>query len=432
MKEKRFKGRKWSKVGIVLVTALIVIFSGIAIAYGKTDLREAVDAHKENHTEAEKQGLTVTLNLIGSVYTVPEYENGANLVSQAHGILIQNQWDEMQNITEKMVRGDDRELEMVLAKLDDASKRKHLIFRRDLTNPLSYDNAQVRGAQLQNVDSVVRFLTRLAHFAADRSDLWRAKKCLDMAASISGMTDEDGTVLATLARVEAADLIHRELRSIIERHGKSKPWRDEVIESALVKLDRPYDIKRMVRIEHCFATSVIDRLLTDPKSVYSEAGEESPTPVAMALPKNFNYTKLIPTFKKANQSRIDEAFAAVASKLRSDNYNAVEAERAFDEMETRAHKDDLSYMLLSVVAPSFSSVNRALATESAYRNALFQSLQILKTGQNPQNGLPLKDRIWDSDGSKLRLVSIEGKWIVSSTRLDMQGNKSYWDVQLPM
>lgn len=418
---------RWSKplaVGAIVGTILVCI---VGVAYSKTDIGEAAKDAQKNKAEAEAQSLLFTSDQVAKLYSVPDAENGASLVKEVLNVVKENAWDS-QRVTEQMVAQKQAVFDSAFAKLEEASKRKYLIFKRPLSSP----NA-IMYPEYSNIKSWVKFLCLLAHLASERGDAAKAQRYLGVAAHLSTVTDSEGILISVLVRVATAIIVETELKEIFAAHGKEPAWQ-QAIEKTLQRLDKPYDAKKILMLEHWFAVSAVDEVMKDPSAFYSSFGGSSGTPMSLRA------GKYIPRFKEANLSRINKAYAVAAALVPSDPYDFVKTKTAYRSLEESSMKQGMSYTLLSIVAPVFSQSIIAMSREVSYRNALLQAVTLVKQGQDPRRGLPLKDRHrFDLDDKDLRIKQVNGRWVIYSVGynlsdeggVELNNLKGDWVIKLP-
>ena len=420
-KKKGGKALKVAAVGLVLILAIA------GFAYSRTDLNQAANNDAKYELEAKKLGLFFNSDEVAAIYNVDPADNSADILTPVLKIPKENKWDKPKNLTEEMVRSKWQEFETGIQAIEEASKRKHLIFKRDLSSPgaISYP-------QYSDLKAWVQLLSSMAHFASEKNDIASARRYLLDAAYICSVLDEEGTLIGALVRISSATTLETEMKKILSARGRDSAWQ-EVLQDTIKKLDKPYDLKRILAIEHWFAVWGVNAITKTPEFWGSMNGDGSVPPV-------IRFSKWIPRFKAANMSRVNETYVNLVSQLPSDPYDFASTRKAFTGMDQIVTHPGISYTVLSMVAPVFSNSSVVMAREVAQRNALEQALALLKPGANPENGLPLRDRrLRDIDGSNLRLKSVNGQWVIYSIWWDMiddggvesKNLKGDWVVHLP-
>ena len=393
---------RWSKPLAIAVIVMTILVCIVGLGLNQTDIGDGAKTYQDNRAKAEKQDMFFSLDQIKQMYAVPESENGASLVTQVLPIIRKNKWDDTKKLTEQVVRDHWPEFESALGKLEEASGKKYLIFKRDLSNPI-----MVTYPEYSDLKNWVKFLSQMAHYASEKGDAKQAKRYLNVAAYLCVATDDEGTLIGNLVRVAQSTIVEFELQKIVHAHGKDTAWLDAV-ETTLKRLDEPYDFKKTLQLEHWFSITAVDLVMKDPQSFSNGIGSSS-------VPNVLRYAKYIPRFKNSNLSRIHEAYATTVAALPKDRYDFSQTRKAYESMDQFASRQGLSYTLLSLIAPVYSQTSQAMSKEVAYRNVLFQAVTLLKSGEDPAKGLPLKDRhILDLDGKHLKLKKVKGIWTVYS------------------
>ncbi len=420
--EKPSKLRKPLIVSTVLITIIICIFSG---AYSRTDLGEAAGSYEKNKKAAEDQGLIFNSEQAAKLYAVPAEENAAELITSILQTPRKYHWDK-ETVKEADIKPHWAEFEAAVAKIEEASRRKYLIFPRNLDNPIT-----ILYPQYADLKYWVKLLMYEAIWARARNDSKSAERYLLAAAYIASVTDDEGILIANLVRVAESAIIEKELREILESKGTDPAWRD-VVANTIHRLDKPYNVKRSIQLEHWFATFATDLMVKNPKEISAMNGQSS-TPITMRI------APYIPRFGKANQSRVHWAYAKMASGLPADPYDFTATRAALQGMDINASSQSLSYTALSIAAPVFTQFSEALAKEVANRNVLSQAIELYKSGVDPAKGLPLPGHYRnDIDMKPMRLKKVKGVWTVYSIGpdktddggADMVKQKGDWAVHI--
>lgn len=427
MEEVKTTGNRWAKPMGIAVIILTIVACILALGFAKTDLGAAAQDYEKNKTAAAQSGLYFASDEIRKLYAVPEEENGAELVQSTLPVIRKIKLEDPKKLTAESVEKHWAMLEPEIAKLEEASKRKYVIFQRDLANPI-----MILYPQFADFKSWVKYLSYSAKFAAEKGDASKARRCLDIAAFLANAADDEGILIGDLVRIACSAIIQVQLKEIVHKRGRQPEWQN-VVEATLRRLDHPHDAKTFLKIEHWFATTGVELVMKDPKSFYSDMGGGS-------TPNELRFGRYLPRFKTANLSRIHEAYAGVMQKIPDDPYDLQATMRAYEGLDVYNSKQGMSYTMLGIVAPVFSQAITAMAKEVATRNALFQAVAMLKTGAKPENGLPMKGRyLMDIDGKNLRIKKASKGWIIYSVwgdKVDDGGQeftngKGDWVVHLP-
>ena len=397
---------RWKKplIGAGIVT--VIIFCGLAAGLSRTDLNEAAGAYDKNKSDAEQAGLYFDRSQVDALYAVPAADNGAQLIQSVLPVIQKLKLDNSKPIAPGFLAAHSAEIEPAVATIEEASHRKYLMFKRDFSNPAATPFPEFSG-----VKRWVAVLVQLGHDAAEKKEYAKTQRYLTLAAYLSNKMDSEGLLIGVLVRIACLAVVEKELKGMISAHGND-PATIQVIDEVLVALDQPYDLKKPIRIEHWFGTSMVDAFLNDPKTYASLSG-------STGIPNEIRYGKYLPRFKRANLSRIYRFYADAANGMPADSADLVGIQQGFSSMDLAAMKPGLSYSMLGVMAPVFSQTGVAIAKEIAQRNALRQAVALIKSGAAPGAGLPLKGRFaMDVDGKPIRMKKLESGWIVYSVGMD--------------
>lgn len=388
----------------------LIMICGIAIGLNRTDLSAASGEYEKSRADARKEGLYFTREQIEANYAIPDSENGAKLIAPILPLPGKLKLEKNNGYPEATVMSHWAELEPAIAKFEEASQRPHLKFKRDFSNP-----AATMFPEYSFARGWVTLFVRLGHFAIEKNDFNGAKKYWSLAAYLANKQDEEGFLIGTLVRISCAAIIEKELQKTISTRGK-EPRIQEVLQSVLTKLDQPYDMKAPLKVENWFATTSVDQFLKDPSSL-NEMGYGN------SLPNEVKYGRYLPGFRKANLSRIMRSYTDAVRLIPADPYDLIGVQRAYETLDKAATKQGMSYTMQQIMLPVFSQAVGAVSKEIAQRNALFQALELLKTGADPAKGLPLKDRhAQDTDSKPIRLKRDGSGWIVYSVGGDKTDN----------
>ena len=397
---------RWKKPIIGAGIATVVVVCGFAAGLSQTDLSEAASKFDKNKADAEKEGLFFTREQVEARYAIPESDNGAKLVQSVLPLARNLKIDRLRPFSEKIVAEHWAEIESAISKIDEASHRKSLMFKRDFRNP-----AATLFPEYSGVKDWVSFLVQLAHRAVEKGDVRSAEKYFELSAYLANAMDQEGLLIGLLVRIASLAIIDLEIQHTIRDHGKD-PGVVKMLDQVLTKLDKPYDLKLPIQVEHWFGSAMVEPLLNDPKA-YSVMGSGS------GVPREIQYGKYLPRFKVANMSRIHRFYADAAHMMPTNCDDLVAVQTAFADMDKAAFRKGLSYTILDIVGPVFGATGAAVAREIAQRNTLKQAVTILNSGANPAIGLPLKGRFaMDVDGKPIRVKKTSSGWIVYSIWID--------------
>lgn len=425
---------KWSKVVKTGLVFLVVFTCILAFVYSKTDIIPAARSYEANRKAAEEAGMFLSAEQISGAFRVPEKDNGATLVLEAAAILDKLKLSNDRRITEGTLNTHRADFQTIVQKLDEASRRKRLLFPYDINDP----KASTYG-DLILAKRLVILLTQMVSFATSGHD---AQKLLNMAAYLSNGIDDEKTHLANIMRTGSALSIDRCLRTALEKHGRDPAWQ-RAIESTLQRLDEPYDPASVLKVEHWRTIQSADLLVKDPRQFFMvpNFSGASVTTAYGPVPREIQYGRFLPGFRQANLSRVHEGFAKAAKELPNDPSDIAGSATAYKTLDAFGRRGEvLSYTFVDVASGPFSLGIGFIPDEIAARNVLLQTVTLLKTGADPAKGLPVKGRhALDVDGKPIRVKKASKGWIVYSVgedRVDDGGHeftnrKSDWVVHLP-
>jgi hypothetical protein len=407
MEEEIVSPNRWKKPLIATGIVAIVAICGFAAATSQTDLGRAASDYEKNKADAKKEGIFFTRQQVEAQYQIPESENGANLVASILPLVRKYKIEGTKTITEQIVQDNWTELGPAIDKLEQASHRPSLMFKRDFSNP-----AATLFPEFSDAKHWLTLLVQLGHLSAEKGDAAKAQKYWELASYLAKKMDDEGLLIGMLVRIACLAIIERELQQNIQIHGKD-PAILSAIDAVLKKLDQPYNLKKPLSVEHWFGTSSIDAYIKDPGQFIAMSGSN-------AMPNEIRFGRYLPRFKIANLSRIHKFYADGVRSIPQDPYDLVGIDKAFSGMDQVAMKNQgLSYTMLNMIAPVFSNCGLAISKEIAQRNVLFQSIALLKTGADPASGLPLNGRYaMDVDGKSIRIKKGATGWLVYSVGMD--------------
>ena len=384
----------------------LVLICFVAAALSRTDLSAASREYEKNRADAEKEGLYFSREQVEARYQIPESENGARLISGVLPLLGKLKLDRGTVLTAEMIKAEWAELEPAIATIEEASHRKHLMFRRDFSNP-----AATLFPEYSSIKDWVKLLVQLGYISAEKNDYLSAEKYWSLAAYLAVKTDEEGMLIGTFVRIACAAIVERELQTMVASRGRD-PKMLQVLESVLRKLNQPYDMKTPLKLENWFATSIVDSVLNGSDGLEDLGFGNS-------LPNEIKYGRFLPGFRKANLSRIYRTYADAIHLIPDDPYDMAGVQRAYESLDRAGMKQGLSYTMQSIMMPVFSQATLAVSRDIAQRNALIQAVALLKSGSDLNKGLPLKDRhAKDVDGKSIRLKKKPSGWVIYSIGRD--------------
>lgn len=390
------KKNRWSKVGLTGLIVTTIIVSGLAIAYSRTDLAEAASKYDENKAAAEKAGMFFTRSQVDALYKISPSQNGATLIEQSYPNtklpLIE---------TEQIAKANWSRLKPGLEKLEAASKFPTAIFKKPGGNRFEFNSKGTEALRFWT-----RTLPKLIEFSAAKNNFEATKHYYDLMAFIVNIADDDKDGMSVIIKAGYAHKLEASIRQQIPLHGQDSKWRS-MLESTLRKIDKPYDLLTLLKIDHMEVLEALAMLRKENLSLKQSFESDM-----FSAPIRFN--RYLPRFEPASKSRIHEVFAGVAKRLPNDPYDFMQVKTAYEYGQKAIENSGWSYCILQELTSGFD-LARAVAREQADRNALFQALALLQTKADPAKGLPLKGRFQtDVDGNPIRIKKLDKGWIVYS------------------
>jgi len=399
--------RKWGKVGKVATIFFTILATTAAIAYSFTDIGEAAGSFEQHRQAAIRAKLPFTAEDMNQLSEVPSEENGG--IKALPALL------EIKNYYEKMGNGEIPEAKALAVwtpllpsfeVLERGSKAKYFVFPRDYH---SYAN---NSPEYTPLFKWVRLVSTLCTIAVRAGDLDLSRRLLTFLARISILVEGNIDLDPTLLRCSCATFAEKQIRTILNTKGSDRAWR-EVVDNALLILDKPFDPLPMVRFYHFRALRLVDGFMGRPSGSDPD------------LFLTIRAAKYIPRFERANLSRIHDYFSRCVSEYPKDPYDFMAIHNHFSSLSDASWGNNVSYMFAGFCSMGFQSIDKAMAKESAQRNVLMQASKIFG-GSDPDKGLPLKGRyLADADGKLLRLKKTAQGWIIYSigpNNLDDGGN----------
>ena len=382
----------------------------LAIAYSRTDLGDATASYQKNREAAKKAGLFFTRDEVGKLFDIQESDNGEKLIlgAKVPGLGYAGV------ITDADIQGKAREIEAMVRKIEEASRRPYLMSARvpkskpglsqvDLDSQAfaSTMPSMKLGSSIKNA---VKILVRLTKYAYEHEDKQSAKRYLSLASYLSKRADNDKSIIPLLIRVTCEDMIAFRLRRMVPRLGHDPEWL-AIIDDTLKQLDKPYDLKTAEKIEHWQAIAYVNALCAEAPSLdYMLHNTDDPPGI--------RYRRFLPKFREAELSRVHEYFANNVSLLGPDPYNFESQQKVLEFDKKFEDRTGWSYAVVQRETLHMVSVMRK---HTSIRNALFQAVEILKRKSDPAIGLPLVGRYrLDVDGNQIRIKHLSKGWIVYS------------------
>lgn len=389
-KERR---NRWSKVGMTFLIVVTIILSGLAIAYGSTDLGMAASTYEKHRAAAEKAALFFTDEQVNEQFKVPDADNGMSLLKAIETKALGSPPD----LTDDEIKARKSDIDAAIKKFAEVSQRKFLV-SKSIGPFLDFSE----GAKVKNG---VKILCRMAKFSSDHGDLNACRGYLNSAVFLSNAADDMGDQIPILIRIACAAMIEARLQKMIPTHANDPAWLT-VIEDTLKQLDQPYDLSLTLKLDHRSHMTYVEELMKGPMT-FEQMRSADMFPLSMRL----GY--YLPKYQKASLARVHEYYSGLANLLPADPYDYPQLKKAvqFDrDFQTRK-----GWSYEAMMEPSFEGVIRAVWKEISNRNALFQAVAILKTHADPAKGLPLPGRYrLDQDGKPIRIKHLAKGWVVYS------------------
>jgi hypothetical protein len=406
VEERKQLVKPWKKPLIAVGIFGLIVICGFAAALSRTDLSAATGEYDKNRTDAEREGLYLSREQVEANYAIPESENSANLIAPILPLLGKLKLEKNNEYSEAMILSHWSKLEPAIAKIEEASHRPQLKFKRDFSNP-----AATLFPEFASAKSWATLLVRLGRFAIEKNDYDAAKKYWSLAGYLANKQDDEGFLIGILVRISCLAILERELQTTISIRGR-EPKVLESLQAVLMNIDQPYDMKEPLRLENWFATTSVDLFLKNPSSM-NDIG------FGTSLPNEVKFGRFLPGFRKANVSRILRTYADASHLMPTDPYDMEGIQKAYDSLDKSATMKGMSYTMQEIMMPVFSQSTFAVSRELAQRNTLIQAVELLKSGADPAKGLPLKDRhAKDLDGKSLRLKKDASGWVIYSIGRD--------------
>ncbi|MBS1703717.1 MAG: hypothetical protein JST12_18785 [Armatimonadetes bacterium] len=399
--------RRWASAGRVSLVVLVLLLGSVVIAYQSTDLPSAAGQYEQNRLDAANLGLLFTHDQVRQLYQVPADENGASLVLAAK--IPSGSGPTVVAVT--TLADKVRAIEPQLQSLEQAVRKKHILFDHDT------DDALFVGSSGSNLRSWIKYLTETAAPAIEQGDLAVTRRLLTIAAGLVAHSDEDKTRLALMTRAEVSQQMENQIRLIIERHGMAREW-TALARDLAQSLDRPYDFRSAINLEHYANVEFIRELEADPFTLrQAYLSREYPWPV--------RYSNYLPKFYKAALSRIHARYLTTYRALPSDPNDLAGARKACSAGDDYLTREGISYAGLKTYDEEFGQFLAALEKEAPMRNAVFMAIAKLDGASDTRHALDIDDKpirvladrvysIWQDghdDGGK-PVVDGHGDWVI--------------------
>ena len=403
--EKKSKWDKVFKVGVIFFTFLLLL---VGIAYAFTDVGPAAANYNKNLAAAKSVGLCFNSADVAKYYRVADNDNGALLlddfVFQMKAMQKEVDYSESSTTDAEFLKIWPK-LEAFLPILKQAVEKPHFVFRRKMNTPWDYPPGPGR---------VMIFVTRAMRrvkIAGIRNEKDVAIDLLTLCAKLASLLDEEPETYSIVKRTSTSGKVEMTIRDLIPTHGRDPSWQ-EGFGNVLGLLEKQFDVKTSVRVEHW---SLIRRAeIMMGRGDLTELGfksEDSTPTVTM-------FSKIIPRFKSANISRLNELRAKLVESIPEDKEDIVGLKKALSDYDNNmwAHEpQDLSYRYLLEGYSETRGLGEGIEVDICRRNTLRQALALLARKADPSKGLPLSGRLAiDVGGGKIQMAHLNKGWIVYS------------------
>lgn len=415
MKIEPVRKSKWGRVGKVALFVGTVLLCLAGIAYSRTDLSAAAGSYDKNRDAAKEMGLCITGQEAAKLYEVQAEGNGAHLLEdlikaiEPHSSLRLT----LSKYNEVQVLDAWRDINPHIPTLKIALAKRHLIFQRTFPRPIDSN----RG--LRPLFELVRLMVFRADIAAKKNDCKLAGDLLRLAANLSIHLADEPCLNALELRASAAMVIEAEIKRLIPQQIHDLIWQN-VFAETLAALDHPYEVRRVLQVEHwtwLWAGQILlgDTTVGTLKDMGWKKEERKPD---ITLAGGF-----IPRFRAANLSRFHQYYVEVIGNLPKDPHDFVgitnsmtKAYSAIDYSDTALSYSYLRHSIMSFVGlPCCIHLVDSIGDETTQRNVLFQALSISRERAADHKGLPLTGRyVQDFGGRTLGFDQTRDEWIVYS------------------
>ena len=400
------KKSKWGKVWKVAIVLFTVLLSVAGIAYSLTDVGEAASSYEKNRDRAKSLGLVFDQQSAELLYHVAPVENAFPEIEEPLKAM-RTLDDTFSEPGEKSIKHTDAEFLQQWAShskeikaTERLSLRKHYLRNHAVRGPM-FDGSPEYGW----TKSLVRVLVRRCKIAGTKNDLTTVARLLPCAAKIAVMLDDDPNVMASLVRASCDVIITAELRNMVTFHGREPSWQT-AISKVLTILDKPYDLRPMIKRQHWtsyHAAQVFLGAEKDSDSFFQENRVQ------------FLMLRMVPRFRYATLSRIHEYYNRQLERYPTDIRDYAMIEKDAANAGQFINQETFSFSLAGLVSPTYVDVPKGIHRNVVSRYAVSEALEILRRKQDPNDGLPLKGRFAnDLDGKPLRIKHLAKGWIVYS------------------
>lgn len=402
--------------------AFILVGGGLALAYFQTDLFSASRQCDDYAKQAKDLGLFSNLDEAKPLFAVDANENGAPLMLEAGHLDFSQKSSIVQSDLPTLLT----QLEPKLKLVEAAVAKKRIIFKHNKIEPTLFVGD---GSNLRNW---IKSLTELSKHTLEAGNLEATSRLLILAARLVDHCDEDRTFVAVLGRLSNAQVLESRLREIIETKGADKSW-VAMVDQVLTVLDRPYDLRTALSLQHLSNIAFVERLEAHPLS-FQEARS------TRDLPAPVRYSKFLPRFYSASLSRIHQRYVETVKRWPKDPFDFIGASAACEVGDEIQHREAWSYTVLHSLDIDFRQFVKAVRKEQSIRNVLVIATKSLQGDITPDKfNNALSRFMLDIDGKPIRCKKDGNEWIVYSIWQDDVDNggkpidkgRGDWTVRVP-
>ncbi len=384
---------------VVIVTAsifvLILIVVG-CVGYYRTGIPQAAAELNMNNELARSAGLCLTKEDVDKLTGPVRTEPIVAILQEDKFPRIANQID---------IKPQDFQDANVQTFKDQVKQLAEFDFTKPLVFPMTYHEANTDRYAQVFLPHWVRGMLRLAGQAIEGRDLQSARTYMVTAAKLTAHANDNHTYSGRNSRNFCEENFQKGVDALMHNH-RIDPTILDILSDALKEIDQPDDYKQVVQVENF-------RLACELDDIAKEGRWGSAMAFATNLDNVFQYGPKMPRFKEACLSRIYQYHAQIAKVIPSDPYDFDGLTKAVLPYSLGMANPDWSTAFATRKGDVHFDRTYFLKTTIAYRNALMQAVEILKTHRDPKLGLPLTGRYsMDTDGKPLRIAHTKDGWVL--------------------
>ncbi len=401
MKKATKLGPAFRSIGRVSLTLVVAITAILTILYSLTDLYSTARKYDQFREDANHAGLYTSVEQTKALFTVDDADNGASILSNLRVPPL----NAPKLDTEEHYRLALAAIDPVLRTLERAVAHKRILFNHNDSEPTLFVSREF------NSTSWIRLVTGYIRAAVQFDDSANARRLMRIAAALTDHCDEDKTEVAMLMRLSSSQNLEAILRDIVEQHGKDPSWIG-ICDETLTKLDRPYDLRSALNLQHLADVAFIEHLRQNPLTLHEAMNtRDYPAPV--------RYSKFLPKFYDASLARIHERYVQTFANLPQDPYDYAGAGAACQSGDEILHRYGFSLTALHTVDIEFTQFVEAIKKESAIRNTVIQAVAMMEAISDPAKEPHVDGRYaLDFDGKPIRIKPTDAGDVVYSVWQD--------------